>query len=70
MQGTSLTPYNGNDWFSHIKDINKMIMEKMRDSIDFKNTDIADIIPQVIAPYCTGNDFFRIIRHYRRHICR
>ena len=29
-----------------------------------------DIVPQTIAPYCTGDDFLRTIRYHRRHLCR
>ena len=55
MQGISLTPYNGNDWFSLIN--KTRIMEKMRDSIDFKNTDIATLFRKLLLPTVLGMIF-------------
>ena len=41
----------------------------MRDSIDFKNMDIAALFRKLLLPNRTGNDIFRIVRHYRRYLC-
>ena len=36
------------------KEINKMNMEKMRDSIDFKNTDIKTLFRKLLLPTVLG----------------
>ena len=40
-----------------IKEINKMSMEKMRDSIDFKNTDIKTLFRKLLLPTVLGMIF-------------
>lgn len=47
-----------------------MSMEKMRDSIDFKNTDIKTLFRKLLLPTVLGDDFLRTIRYHRRHLCR